>query len=75
MAIKFERRNYYDSFNTGNYAEDNNARFCTELSEARAREFADFWKATGCTHYETSKAHFFEAHTDARHYEQFILYK
>ena len=73
--MKYEHRAYYDSFGTGNYTEDKSERFTFDVTEEKAKQFIELWLAIGCKHYETSKAHFYESHTDARHYTQYILYK
>lgn len=73
--LKYERREYYDNYGTGNYTEDKSAYHTMELSEETAKKFTDMWCWLGLTHYETSKAHFYEEQTDARHFTQYILYK
>lgn len=73
--MKYEHRAYYDSHHTGNYTEDKTARFSDDITEDVAKKYAELWNAIGCTHYETSEAHFYEKNTDARHYTQYILYK
>ena len=73
--MKYELRKYYDSFGTGNYTEDKNERFGFECTEEKAKQYIELWLAIGCKHYETSKALFYEIHSDARHYTQYILYK
>lgn len=75
-AIKYEHRVYYDSWGTGNYTEDKSERFSFDVTEEKAKMFVEkLWLPIGCIHYETSKAHFYERRTDARHYTQYILYK
>jgi hypothetical protein len=74
-TVKFEHRAYYDSYGTGNYTEDKSKRYSLDFTEEKAKKHADIWVALGCKHYETSKAHFYEKETDARHYTQFIIYK
>jgi hypothetical protein len=75
MAVKFERREYYDNYGTGNYTEDKSKRYSLDFTEERATQCADMWVEVGCKHYETSKADFYEIQTDARHYTQYIIYK
>lgn len=74
-TVKYEHRAYYDSFGTGNFTEDKSERFSFDIPGEKAKKFAEIWLSTGCTHYETSKAHFYEIDTDATHYKQYILYK
>ena len=74
-TVKYEYRYYYDSFGTGNYTEDESKRVSRDITEETAQSYITFWNALGCTYYETSKAHFYEKQTDARHYIQYILYK
>lgn len=74
-TVTFEHREYYDNLGTGNYTEDKSKRYPIEVAPERAEQFVEFWMSTGFTHYETSKAHFFEKHLDASRYTQFIFYK
>lgn len=73
--MKYEHREWYDSYGTGNYTEDKENRFSFDVTEEKAMRFVELWLGIGCIHYETSKAHFYEIHSDARHYTQYILYK
>ena len=73
--MKYECRRYYDNLGSGNYTEDKKERFSFEISEEQASKFSELWLAIGAKHYETSKANFYEKHTDARHYTQYIIYK
>lgn len=73
--MKYEYRLYYDSYNTGNYTEDKKERFSLEVTDEKAKKFIELWTSINCTHYETSKAHFYEKKLDSRHYSQYILYK
>ena len=75
MKVKFERREYYDSYGTGNYTEDKNQRFSLDVTEEKAQSFIALWTAIGCNHRETSKAELYGIETDARHYTEYILYK
>ena len=73
--VKYERKKYYDNYGSGNYTEDKSENFTKEITEKQASDFAFLWEALGATHYETSKAHFYEIQTDARHVTQYILHK
>ena len=73
--MKYEHRKWYDDRGTGNYTENKDERFSVDVTEEKAKQFVDMWLAIGCRHYETSKAHFYEKHSDSRHYTQYILYK
>lgn len=74
-TIKYERRFYYDSYGTGNFTEDKSRTFYSEISEEKAIKFVKMWLEMGASHYETSRAHFYEMRTDARHFTECIIYK
>lgn len=47
----------------------------SEIETDKAKQFIEMLVAMGATHYETSKAHFYEKQSDARHITQYIFYK
>ena len=73
--IKYEHKAFYDSYGTGNYTEDKSENFSFDVTEEKAKKFVEMWIAVGATHYETTKAHFYNVTTDSSHFTQFILYK
>ena len=46
-----------------------------EIDSSKAERFIEMLIAMGANHYETSKAHFYETQSDARHIKQYIFYK
>ena len=46
-----------------------------EIDVEQARTYIDMIVAMGAKHYETSKAHFYEVQSDARHCTLYIFYK
>ena len=73
--IKYEHKEFYDNYGTGNYTEDKSKNFSFEVTQEKAKKYAEMWLEMGAKHYETSEAHFYEIQTDARHLTQYILYK
>ena len=47
----------------------------TEIDAEKAQKFIDMIVDMGAKHYETSKAHFYEAMNDARHCTLYVFYK
>lgn len=75
MNIKIEKREYYDSYGTGNFTENKNNRCIMELNPEQANIFLNTWKSTASACYETSTAKCFEFYTDARHYDLIRVFK
>ncbi len=77
MTTTYEiKRLYTDSTIYGTWHEDK--ELCVpkaEIESARADKFIEMLVAMGAKHYETSKAHFYETQSDARHATQYIFYK
>ena len=46
-----------------------------EIKKDEADKFIALLISIGAKHYETSKAHFYEVMSDARHMSQYIFYK
>ena len=45
------------------------------ITPEKASAFAEMLREMGATHYETSRAHFYEMQTDSTHLKQYIFYK
>jgi hypothetical protein len=76
-TIKYEiKRMYTDSTIYGTWHDDKEVSVpVTEIDAEKAQKFIDMLVAMGAKHYETSKAHFYETQSDARHCTQYIYYK
>ena len=76
-TIKYEiKRMYTDSTIYGTWHNDKEVSVpVTEIDAEKAQKFIDMLVAMGAKHYETSKAHFYEIQSDARHCTQYIYYK
>lgn len=76
-TVKYEiKRMYTDSTIYGMWHEDKEISVpVTEISAEKAEKFIKMLVDMGATHYETSKSHFYETQSDARHCTQYIYYK
>ena len=76
-TVKYEIKNMYtNSTIYGMWHEDKEASVhVTEIDAEKAQKFIDMLVDMGAKHYETSKAHFYEAMNDARHCTLYVFYK
>lgn len=76
-TVKYEiKRIYCDSTVYGMWKDDVEASVpAHEIDAAKAEQFIKMLLEMGATHYETTKAHFYETQSDARHATQYIYYK
>lgn len=77
MKVMYEiKRLYCDSTIYGSWHEDKEVSVpVSEIEAEKAEKFQEMLVAMGAKHYETSKAHFYETQSDARHATQYIYYK
>lgn len=76
-TVKYEIKELYrDSTVYGFWKDDKEISVpVREIKKDEADKFIDLLISIGAKHYETSKAHFYQVMSDARHMSQYIFYK
>ena len=76
-TVKYEIKELYrDSTVYGFWKDDKEISVpVREIKKDEADKFIALCISIGAKHYETSKAHFYEVMSDARHMSQYIFYK
>ena len=76
-TVKYEIKELYrDSTVYGFWKDDKEISVpVREIKKDEADKFITLLISIGAKHYETSKAHFYEVTSDARHMIQYIFYK